>query len=124
MIRCEQVWVQYRRQTRLRHAIKNSFLKLLKKDTEIIDFWGLRDISFEVSKGQVLGVVGVNGSGKTTLLKVLCGVLEPDRGIARVNGRISPLLEVGTGFEPELSGRENIFLNGAVEAKEINFLND
>lgn len=112
MIRCEQVWLQFRR--RMRQTLKSAALGLFNKDAESVDFWGLRDISFEVRKGEIMGVVGVNGSGKTTLLRILCGVLRPDRGRMAVDGRICPLLEVGTGFEPELSGRDNVFLNGAV----------
>src|SRR6185312_6480387 len=76
--------------------------------------WALKDVSFDVSPGTVLGIVGRNGAGKSTLLKILSRITEPTEGEARIHGRVGSLLEVGTGFHPELSGRENIFLNGAI----------
>ena len=94
--------------------IKEYIIKMLKHELMFHEFWALRDVSFELEKGDSLGIVGLNGSGKSTLLKVIAGVLKPTKGRVTTVGSIAPLIELGAGFDEDLSAEENILLNGSI----------
>ena len=95
-------------------SLKEYFVKLMKRQLYFEDFVALDKVSVDIPKGDVFGIVGLNGSGKSTLLKVISGILKPTKGSVTVNGSIAPLIELGAGFDMELTARENIFLNGSV----------
>ena len=95
-------------------SLKEYMVRMLKHQLFYDEFWALKDVSFSVKKGEVFGLVGLNGAGKSTLLKVVAGVLKPSLGTVSVCGAIAPLIELGAGFDPDLTAQENVFMNGAV----------
>lgn len=104
--------------------IKEYVIKMIKKELMYQEFWALRDISFEVKKGDRLGIMGLNGAGKSTLLKIVSGVLKATEGTVTTNGKIAPLLELGAGFDKQYTGRENIFLYGSMLGYSKDFLQE
>lgn len=103
-------------------TLKEYVLKLAKHELMMQKFYALQDINLEIKRGESVALIGVNGSGKSTLLKVIAGVLHPTVGSVRVAGSIAPMIELGAGFDPELTARENIFLNGAVLGHDHKFM--
>jgi len=114
IIQLENVSVSYRLPSERIGTFKEYAIRTLQRKIKIENFWALTDISLTVKKGEVFGLIGNNGAGKSTMLKVISRVLKPTKGRVKVFGKIAPLLELGAGFHPELSGRENVFLNGAL----------
>lgn len=104
--------------------LKEYFIKLIRHELFFKEFRALKGISFKVRRGEVVGLVGTNGSGKSTMLKIIAGVLEPSEGECIVRGNIAPLIELGAGFDPELTARENIYLNGSLLGYTKEFIDD
>lgn len=104
--------------------LKEYLIKRIKQQVSFDEFWALRDVSFSISPSEVFGLIGLNGAGKSTLLKLIAGVIKPTTGAVGVKGKISPLIELGAGFDFDLTARENIYLNGAVLGYSKSFLKD
>lgn len=104
--------------------LKEYFVKLIRHELMFKEFLAVQDLSFQVERGSAWGVIGTNGAGKSTILKAICGILKPYRGSVTVNGKIAPLIELGAGFDGELTAEENIYLNGAVLGYSRKFMRE
>ena len=122
-IEVNDISVRFRMASDRVNTLKEFMIRTLSKKINYTEFWALQDVSFVVEKGDVLGIIGRNGAGKSTLLKVISGIMKPTKGTCTNDGNIVPMLELGSGFDYELSGRENIFLNGAILGYSEEFLN-
>ena len=119
------VWKKYSRESVFHRSLREDIVNMfsLKKNADNIktnEFWALQDVSFSVMQGETVGLYGPNGAGKSTILKMIANVTYPTRGDVRVNGRVAPLIEIGAGFHPDLTGRENIYMNGAIIGMTLN----
>lgn len=113
-IRIQDVSIRFNMSRERVDSIKEYLIRTIKGQLFFDEFWALKDITLDIKKGEVLGFVGLNGAGKSTILKVVAGVLKPTKGQVTVNGSIAPLIELGAGFDPDLTARENVFMNGAI----------
>lgn len=124
IVKVEDVSLKFNIDANRATSLKEFFVRWMKKDLKRKEFWALKHIAFEVHKGDVVGIIGHNGAGKSTLLKVISGIMKPTKGSIHIKGNIVPMLELGSGFDPELSGRENIYLNGAIMGYSKAFLDE
>lgn len=124
MIKVENVSMKFRMNNDNVNSLKEFVIAAARHKLKYKDFWVFQDVSFEVKKGEVVGIIGRNGAGKSTLLKIISGILAPTSGRVELGGRVVPMLELGSGFDFELTGRENIFLNGAILGCSEQFLMD
>lgn len=114
MIKVEHVSMKFNLASERVDNIKEYVIKTIKKQIAYDEFWALSDVSFEVRRGESLGLIGLNGSGKSTMLKTIAGVLKPTKGKVMIQGNVAPLIELGAGFDMDLTARENVYLNGAL----------
>ena len=124
IIRANNVSMEFNLSQEKTDNLKEYFIKVLKRELRFQSFWALKDISFEINRGDKIGFIGLNGAGKSTLLKIISGVMKPTKGSVDINGRIAPLLALGAGFDPNYTGRENVFLNGAILGHSKAFMED
>ena len=122
IIRVENVSMRFRMANDRVTSIKEMVTKMLKRQVEYKDFWALKNVSFDVKRGEVIGLIGRKGAGKSTILKIISGILKPTEGSVYRGGGIVPMLELGSGFDYDLTGKENIYLNGAVLGYSKEFL--
>jgi len=122
MVVVDQVSLKFKMEKNRADSLKEFCVRWFRHDLESEDFWALDKVSFTAKKGDVIGIIGHNGAGKSTLLKVISGIMKPTHGSVEVHGSIVPMLELGSGFDLELSGRENVYLNGAVLGYSQKFL--
>ena len=123
VIQVEDVSMMFNLSSEKLDSIKEYVIKMLKHELHFQEFWALQNISFELKKGESLGIIGLNGSEKSTLLKIISGILKPTRGQVFTAGSIAPLIELGAGFDADLSARENIYLNGAILGYDRDYMN-
>ena len=124
IIDAEHITVRFNKASEKIDNLKEYFIKLVKRQLMFQEFLALQDVTIKVKKGEAWGLVGVNGSGKSTLLKVISGILKPYQGEVHVYGEIAPLIELGAGFDGNLTARENIYLNGAVLGHSKKFMEE
>ena len=124
VLRVEHVGMKFNLSQEKVDDLKDYIIKLIKGQLKYNEFWALKDINFTLRKGDRLGILGLNGAGKSTLLKVIAGVLKPSEGSVATKGKIAPLLELGAGFDQQYTGRENIYLYGAVLGFSKKFLDE
>ncbi|MDY6298761.1 MAG: ABC transporter ATP-binding protein, partial [Selenomonadaceae bacterium] len=124
MIKVQNISMKFRMNGDNIQSLKELTIAFLKRKIKYNDFWVFRNVSFEVKKGEVVGIIGRNGAGKSTMLKIISGILTPTEGKVTLNGKVVPMLELGSGFDFELTGRENIFLNGSILGYSEEFLKE
>jgi lipopolysaccharide transport system ATP-binding protein len=124
MVDVDHVTVRFNLSSQKVDNLKEYFIRLLKKELMFQEFLAVKDVSFQVHAGEAWGLIGTNGSGKSTLLKTISGIIKPYKGNVTVNGSVAPLIELGAGFDPECTARENIFLNGCVLGHTEKFMKE
>ena len=124
MIDVDHVTIRFNLSSQKIDNLKEYFVKLLKRELLFQEFLAVKDVSFQVKKGEAWGLIGTNGSGKSTMLKAISGILKPYQGSISVNGSVAPLIELGAGFDQEMTARENIFLNGCVLGHTEKFMQE